>query len=153
LKIYREVISQTPVDVMLSYCHYSINDTSLEGLIPFLEQKKAGVINASPLSMGLLTNGQPPEWHPAPAEVRAACAKAGAFCQSKGVDLAKLAIQFVLGNEKIATTLVGTASAENITNNVRWAGEPLDHALLAEVQKILAPIHNKTWPSGRPENN
>jgi hypothetical protein len=48
---------------------------------------------------------------------------------------------------------VGTASVENITKNVQWAAEPYDPSLLAEVRKILAPIHNKTWPSGRPENN
>jgi hypothetical protein len=29
----------------------------------------------------------------------------------------------------------------------------MDMELAAEVQKVLAPIHNKTWPSGRPENN
>ena len=25
--------------------------------------------------------------------------------------------------------------------------------VLDEVLKILAPVHNTTWPSGRPENN
>ncbi len=153
LKVFREVLAQASVDTILSYCHYSINDTTLEGLIPLLEQKQVGIISASPLSMGLLCSREPPAWHPAPADIRAACAKAATFCQSKGTDLAKLAVQFALADPRIATTLVGTASAENIINNVRWAAEPMDQALLGEVQKILASIHNKSWPSGRPENN
>lgn len=43
------------VDVVLSYCHYSLNDTSLTDLIPYLKQKGVGIVNAGILSMGLLT--------------------------------------------------------------------------------------------------
>jgi L-galactose dehydrogenase len=130
-----------------------MNDTALAGLLPYLQQKGLGIINASPLSMGLLSESGPPNWHPAPAEIRAACAKAAAFCKARGADIAKLAVQFAVAESRIATTLVGTASPENIMRNVKWISEPMDMELAAEVQKVLAPIHNKTWPSGRPENN
>ena len=40
---------------MLSYCHYSLNDSSLATLIPYMKSKGVGIINASLLSMGLLT--------------------------------------------------------------------------------------------------
>ena len=103
--------------------------------------------------MGLLADRDPPDWHPATPDIRAACAKAAAFCRHRGLDLAKLAVQFSLANPRIATTLVGTASPENIANNCKWADAPLDYQLLAEVQKILAPIFNRTWSSGRLENN
>ena len=53
LKIFREVLARTELDTILSYCHFSLNDTSLEALVPFLKQKGVGIINASPLSMGL----------------------------------------------------------------------------------------------------
>ena len=43
------------VDTVLSYCHYSLNDMTLASLLPYLEEKSVGVINASILSMGLLT--------------------------------------------------------------------------------------------------
>ena len=43
------------VDAVLSYCHYSLNDSSLESAVPYLESKGVGIINASLLSMGLLT--------------------------------------------------------------------------------------------------
>jgi L-galactose dehydrogenase len=94
LKVFREVMDRTGVDTILSYCHYALNDTSLETLLPLLQGKNAGIINASPLSMGLLTNKTSlPDWHPAPAELRAACAEAAAHCQSRGIDISQLAVQ------------------------------------------------------------
>jgi L-galactose dehydrogenase len=153
LKIFRAVLDQTEVDTVLSYCHYSLNDASLGSLIPYLQQKGVGIISASPLSMGLLTERGAPEWHPAPEALKAACAKAAAHCRSRGVDIAQLALQFSLSQPAIATTLVGTASPENLKKNVAWSDQPPDPELLAEVQAILAPVLNTTWPSGRPENN
>ena len=43
------------MDCVLSYCHNTLVDTSLQGLLPYLQQKGVGVINASPMAMGLLT--------------------------------------------------------------------------------------------------
>ena len=153
LKIFRYVLDRTEVDTILSYCHYSLNDTELEGLIPYLKEKQVGIINASPLSMGLLSNRGAPGWHPASEEVKQACARAAAFCREQGVDIVQLAIQFSVSHPDLSTTLVGTANPENIEKNVKWIELPMDEGLLAEVQAILTPIHNETWPSGRPENN
>jgi L-galactose dehydrogenase len=154
LKVFSEVLGRTELDTILSYCHYALNDTSLETLLPLFEEKNVGIINASPLSMGLLTNKTSlPEWHPSPPQIREACAEAVQFCQSRGVDIAKLAVQFTVANPAIHTTLVGTAKAENIEKNIAWADEPLDEELLRDVQKILSPIKNHTWPSGLPESN
>jgi L-galactose dehydrogenase len=68
LGVFPYVLDRAPpgsVDVVLSYCHYCLNDTSLAGLVPYLRSKGVGVISASPLSMGLLTPQGPPSWHPA----------------------------------------------------------------------------------------
>ena len=73
LAVFRTVLDRVPpglVDCVLSYCHYSLNDSSLEDLLPYLQQKGVGVISASPLSMGLLTAQGPPAWHPASPEVQ-----------------------------------------------------------------------------------
>lgn len=152
LNIFRRTLEKTELDVMLSYCHYSLNDTSLLDLLPLIEEKQVGLINASPLSMGLLSGREVPDWHPADDEIKDACRKAAAYCESKGADLAKLAVQFSVANERIPTTLVSTASITNIERNLAWIEEPMDQELLQEVQAILAPIHNKTWPSGKEEN-
>lgn len=153
LKVFKYVADRAAIDTVLSYCHYSLTDESLSSLLPYLNDKRIGIINASPLSMGLLSNREPPEWHPAPADVREACAKAAQLCRDRGSDIARLAVQFAVNNPEIATTLVGTASPQNITSNARWVDEPIDVDLLRAVREVLLPIHNKTWPSGRPENN
>jgi len=153
LKIFRYVLDRTEVDTILSYCHHTLNDTSLKTLIPYLKEKQVGIINASPLGLGLLTNRGAPAWHPASDEIKETCARAAAHCRSKGVDIAQLAIQFALDNPDLSTTLVGTANPEHLRQNVESLETPINYELLAEVQAILAPIRNETWLYGRPENN
>ncbi|MBL8995376.1 MAG: aldo/keto reductase [Spirochaetia bacterium] len=152
LGVLENVMEAAPIDAILSYCRYALNDTSLENVFPLIDEKKVGLVNASPYSMGLLTSRGAPDWHPAPELVRRKCAEATAFCAEKGTDLSKLALQFCLAEKNIPTTLVGSANPANIEKNIRWMNESLDEELLAEVQAILAPIKNITWPSGRPEN-
>ncbi len=151
LPILQYVADRTPLDTVLSYCHYTLYDTSLTELLPHLKNKGLGIINASPLGMGLLTEHAVPLWHPAPSALKAACAEAAQFCKNQGANLAQLALQFSLVHPDVATTLTGIASPEQITQNVKWIAQPLDQGLLAEVQRILSPVRNMTWPSGRPE--
>jgi aryl-alcohol dehydrogenase-like predicted oxidoreductase len=151
LTSFEEVLNKTDLDVILSYCHYSLNDTSLLSLIPLFEMKNTGIINASPLSMGLLNSRPVADWHPAGEDIRKVCKLAAEFCQKNGEDLSKLAIQYSIQNEKIPTTLVSTASVENITKNIKWTDEPIDQELLEMILEILKPIHNKTWSSGNSE--
>ncbi|WP_419874989.1 aldo/keto reductase [Candidatus Pristimantibacillus sp. PTI5] len=153
LTVFEKSLAYTELDAVLSYCHYSLNDTSLLDILPLLEQKQVGLISASPLSMGLLGNRALAGWHPAGAAIRAACREAAAYCASKGEDIAKLAVQFATANERIPTTLVSTANPENISKNIEWTDEPINDELLAEVLAILAPIHNRSWESGREEYN
>ena len=153
LHVLREVVEQAEVDTILSYCHYSLNDTTLESLLSQLEERGVGIISASPLSMGLLTSRGAPDWHPATPEIEDACRRAADFCSEKGASIEKLAVQFAVANPRIATTLVGTSKGDNILKNVRWIEEPLDEELLREVEEILAPVKDASWPSGRSENN
>lgn len=46
-----------------------------------LQEKGIGIINASPIAMGLLSNQGPPVWHPATKNIKDACAKAASFCR------------------------------------------------------------------------
>lgn len=178
------------MDLILSYCHHSLNDKSLRDLLPLLREKGVGVVNGSVLSMGLLTNKArctgcmdcpahcmatadrvrfpnivnistaegaqcatlinisaascwhpmihesclvyhshftvmrnnacdafvqgPPDWHPAPQEVKEAAARAAKHCRDAGVDIAKLAIMDTVRAEDIPTNLVGCASRDQV---------------------------------------
>jgi aryl-alcohol dehydrogenase-like predicted oxidoreductase len=153
LEMFEKILPKVDVDVILSYCHYSLNDTSLLDLLPMLEERGIGLVNASPLSMGLLSLRGAPGWHPADPEIKALCRKAAEFCAARSSDIAKLAVQFSTSNERIPTTLVSTANPDNIMNNARWCEEPMDEELLRQVLDILEPVRNRTWISGRPEYN
>lgn len=153
LAVFEKSLAYTELDAVLSYCHYSLNDTSLLELLPLLEQKQVGLVSASPLSMGLLGNRAVASWHPAGEQIRALCAKAAEYCAANGEDIAKLAVQFATANERIPTTLVSTANPANIRKNIEWTDEPINEQLLREVLAILEPIHNLSWKSGREEYN
>ena len=59
LSILRKVIEQSTVqiDTILSYSRLTLNDSCLLDHIPFFTSKNVGIINASPVGMGLLTTG------------------------------------------------------------------------------------------------
>jgi L-galactose dehydrogenase len=153
LSALRTVVEATPIDTILSYCHHELNDTALTELIPVLKKHRVGIINASPLGMGLLSDRGTPTWHPASEAIKETCASAAAHCRVRGASIEKLAVQYSLTNPDIATTLVGSANPKEMEQNISWATEPIDQILLAEVLAILKPVHNVTWPSGRRENN
>ncbi|NBD28046.1 aldo/keto reductase [Paenibacillus glycinis] len=153
VQLFEMVLPQVNVDAIISYCHYSMNDTSLLGLLPLLEANGIGLVNASPLSMGLLGTRGAPDWHPASRLVKETCMKAAEYCAAQGTDIAKLAVQFSTRNARIPTTLVSTANPLNIRKNAMWTDEPVDEELLLRVLEMLKPIHNETWISGRPEYN
>jgi L-galactose dehydrogenase len=153
LKMFRTIAARAEIDVFLTYCHYTLWNDAAAALVTELQGKNLGVINAAVLGMGLLSKHGTLAWHPASQELKSTCAKAVAHCAARGADISALAIQFALANKKFHTTLAGTADPEEVRRNVRAAETPLDAGLLAEVQAILAPVRNQTWPSGRPENN
>lgn len=153
LKIFKEVLTNSNVDTILAYCHYSLNNTKLIDFLKEINETDVGVINASPLSMGLLSKRGAPAWHPADKEIINICKKTVSFYSENGFDIEKLAVQFATSNDQIPTTLVGTANPDNIIKNINWINEPMDLELLKSVQESLFPIKDKIWYSGKMENN
>ncbi|ADB15627.1 aldo/keto reductase [Pirellula staleyi DSM 6068] len=147
------VLDQAELDVVLSYNHYTLQNTMLADEIPYLKSKNVGIMNAAPFSARLLTNQPLPPWHKATPEVRAIAKAAADHCAARGSDIAKLAVQFSIANEDLATCIVGSANPANVEQWVKWSEEPIDQELLAEVLAILQPIHNWFYIEGKPENN
>lgn len=146
LKWVVEHCEEGTVESILNFCHYSLNDTLLADYLGFFEQHHVGVINASPLSMGLLSQRGTPDWHPAPKELKEACAKAAAYCQEKGYPIEKLAIQFSTSlNPRIATTLFSSANPNNVLKNISYINEPMDEQLVTEVQQIIGDQMFVRW--------
>ncbi len=153
MKMFRYVLDRAPIDVLLSYNHYTLQNTMLEGLIPLAKAKGTGVMNAAPFSARLLSNAPLPSWHKATPEVREVAQKAADHAAKRGSDIAKLALQFSIRNPDIATCIAGSASSERVAQWAKWVEEPVDEPLLKEIQAILAPIKDWFYLEGRPENN
>ncbi|GAX20920.1 D-threo-aldose 1-dehydrogenase [Fistulifera solaris] len=110
-------------DQSLTYCHYNLHDQSLVNQplsttsLAFLEscqQQGMVVLAAAPLSMGLLSNQGPRDWHPASAELKEACRRAVQICQQEGIDISRLALLFALSNERVPCTVVGMKNEEEV---------------------------------------
>jgi len=148
LRHFKYVIDHVPegtVESILSFCHYCLNDDALADYLDYFEEKKVGVINASPFSMGLLTERGAPDWHPAPKPLQDLCKKAAKYCRNKGKSIESLAIRYAVDNPRIATTLFSTTRPEAVLENIRRTEEPLDENLLKEVREILEPRFRDTW--------
>ena len=148
LRHLRYVIDHVPsgtVETILSFCRYCLNDDSLVDYLDYFESRGIGVINASPFSMGLLTERGAPSWHPAPAPLRRLCAEAAAWCAKAGKSIEALALQYSVGNPRIATTLFSTTRAEAVEWNLARIDEKIDEEALEEVRKIIEPAFRDTW--------
>ena len=153
-RIFRFVCEQTPIDCVLSYNQYTLqNSRFADETIPYLKEKGVGVMNAGPFSARLLTNAPLPAWLKEPEEVKAAARQAAAFCAGRGVDIARLALQYSLAHQDITTTIAGSANPENIRRWAQWAAEPIDAQLLKDVLGIFQPVRNVGHLEGLPKNN
>ena len=153
MKMFRFILDQTDLDVVLSYNHYTLQNTMFADLVPYLQEKDVGIINAAPFSARLLSNSPLPPWHKATPEVRETARRAAEHCAKHGSDIAKLALQFSVAHPDMTTCVTGSANPERVREWARWVDEPLDPQLLQDVQEILRPIHNWHYTEGRPENN
>src|SRR3984885_7945264 len=94
MKMFRYVLDQTDLDVVLSYNHYTLQNSMLADLVPYLKGRSVGIMNAAPFSARLLTTSPLPPWHKATPEVRAICRRAAEHCAARGVDIPQLALQY-----------------------------------------------------------
>jgi len=152
-KLLRRIAKATPVDSILTYCHYNLLNTEMDPVLTaFTREGGIGLINASGLCMGLLTEHGPPAWHPAPQAIRDAGRKAAEFCRAQGADISEVALRFCLDHPFVSSTLIGIATVGEVEKSLKLLQSSTDSELLGQLKAILAPVFNYDWPSGRPEN-
>lgn len=133
------------VESILNFCHFTLNDDKLLDFLDYFEERGIGVINASPLSMGLLSQRGVPAWHPAPASLVEACRRAVEHCSAKGYPIEKLAMQFSVSEPRIATTLFSSANPANVAKNIAYVSEQPDMELVSEVKRIIGDQQRVSW--------
>ena len=153
-KVFRWICERADVDCVLSYNQYTLQNTRFaDETIPWLRELGIGVMNAGPFSARLLTDAPLPAWLKEPEAVKAAARRAAELCRSRGSSIARLALQFSLADDRIATTVAGSANPANVRAWAAWAAEPLDTDLVRDVQAIFAPVRNVGHVEGLAENN
>lgn len=146
LKWVIEHSEEGTVESVLNFCHYCLNDELLVDFLDFFEERGIGVINASPLSMGLLSERGAPDWHPAPEALKEACTRAAQYCKEKGYPIEKLAVQYSTSlSPRIATTLFSSANPQNVLKNIQFVNEPMDEQLVKEVKAIIGDQMGARW--------
>lgn len=115
LQVQREIIERSTVkiDQSLSYGHLNLHDVTLlsSSFSELCKNNDIALLAAAPLSMGLLTPGDPPSWHPAPAELKDRCKKANVLCEDAGASLPHLATIYSLAIEAVPCTLLGVKNS------------------------------------------
>ncbi|MEC9476804.1 MAG: aldo/keto reductase [Planctomycetota bacterium] len=154
VQMLRDLISEFPVDTVLSYCHYNLMVDDLETvLVPTAQAQGVGIINASPLHMGILSSSGPQPWHPASTETIRIGQEVARLCQQHGASVSSVALRFALDNSNIASTLCGMKSPQEVQQNVAVLDLPIDPELLDQIAQLVAPVRNETWHEGLPENS
>lgn len=117
-----------PVDIVQSYAHQTIQNSSLEEgyLRALTDQAKVGqVMNAAPLAMGILTTSGGPEWHPARGTpIFGATRQAADKCREMGTTLEDVACDFgyrTVRQEdgRIVPVVIGCKNLEEVHMSLR----------------------------------
>ena len=152
LRLLRRVAEACPVDTILSYCRYNLMVTDLDRLLtPFARERGIGLINASPLHMGILTESGPPGWHMAAPAVLEAGSRVVACCRAHGADVTTVALRFCLDHSYASTTLIGMAAEDHVRRNAAALDYDPPPELMAGIDAIVAPVRDAIWPWGKPE--
>jgi len=125
-------------DTVQTFRHYTLtNQSAAVELLPTAGRHTMGVINGSPLGMGLLTGGDPHVMNrPAPPEVVARVDRMRELARRLGISLPELAIRFSLSQPGISVTIPGTKSVARLEENAAaWRAGPLPPDVLAEIAK------------------
>lgn len=153
LRMMAKLADSDALDTVLSYCRSNLLVDDMKTLLlPTVHKRGLGLINASPLHMGLLAPGEPPPWHPAPEAVKQVAKAIVDLCVSRGTSVSQVALRYCLDQNMVATTLVGMSTSDQVVTNLATLQTQPDPDLLREIQQIAAPAHNTVWPSGLPEN-
>jgi len=154
VELLARIARRAPIDTVLSYCHHSLLNRELAvHLSPLARERGVGLINGSPLHMGILSPRGPQPWHPAPEAVKAAGRRVVENLQERGLDPAAVALRFAAAHPDVATTLVGVSTVEQLEANVAALEAPADDAaLLVELDALIGDALDRNWHEGLPAN-
>ena len=121
VKMASKYMQFTSLDILLVYGHNNLINHNLSDIKPLLEKHEIDLIDASPLSLGLLRDNNPPDWHPTTSDQRQLVKKVADHlkhisCQQ--VSLSDIALYYTLTNMVGVSLLVGLENLEQLQANL-----------------------------------
>ena len=135
-EFHKIAIETGMVDVILTYLDYTLlSQTANEWLLSFASENDIGVINGSPIAMGLLSGVEPDIETTRPDAEKAH--QLWQWATDNNLSLLNLAIQFCLRQPLIATTLTGSKNATEVEQNFAAATTPISDEVWEQLQTLL----------------
>ena len=140
-EFHKIAIETGVVDVILTYLDYTLlSQTANEWLLPFAAENDIGIINGSPIAMGLLSGVEP--------DVSASSVHLGTYDAEKAhqlwqwaadnnSNLLNLAIQYCFRQPRIAMSLTGSKNAAEVEQNFTAATTPVPEGVWEQLQALL----------------
>jgi aryl-alcohol dehydrogenase-like predicted oxidoreductase len=139
---HAQAIEAGMVDVILTYKDYNpIRTTADAYLLDLAAAHDVGVLNGSPLAMGLLT-GTDPNTLPQNVKKTAednefeASKRLYQWCQERGVSEPAVVLQFSLRQPRIHSTVIGAKNREEIDRDLQSALDPLPDEIWEELEAL-----------------
>lgn len=149
-----QIAREVEIDTVLSWAHYNLLEDEInDELVPLSKEKGFGLMNAAPLMQRILSDAPLPDWHRSPDEVKAMQPKLLAICNKYGVRLSDVALRYAMDHPAISSTIVGMNNKALVAKNLEAVDFQIPAELLDEITDLLAPVKNKMWFEGKPENN
>ena len=137
---HRLAIESGRFDVILTYNDYNpIRTTAGDWLLPLAAQHNIGVINGSPLAMGLLTGDDPDEIaaeKKAPGREVAMARRLYEWCQERDILEQAVVFQFCLRQPAIHCTITGAKTRAEFEEDLRAATLPLPDGIWDEIAAL-----------------
>ena len=120
LSVLKEIATKSEIDVILSYCKYTLLDQSLLSLESFIKEKNIGLINASPFAMGLLTQNNCPQWHPFKKEKKSKVDQLKKEAQANKKTIEQAAFEYASRCPITNSTLTGFSEVDELKKTISW---------------------------------
>lgn len=151
---HRRCIETGAFDVVLTYRDYNLLDQSAaQDILPLASRQGVGVFNGTPIIGGLLAGGDPSDVarergvsasrHPGHAyslstEHICLARRLWQWGNGKGIGLLALNLQFCLRERRIASTLVGASTPEQVEADLAAVKQPIAEQVWAELHQDFA---------------
>jgi aryl-alcohol dehydrogenase-like predicted oxidoreductase len=139
---HAQAIEAGMVDVILTYKDYNpIRTTADAYLLDLAASHDVGVLNGSPLAMGLLT-GTDPDTLPRKIKRTAedneidAAERLYGWCRERGLSEPAVVLQFSLRQPRIHATVIGAKTRDEIARDLESALDPLPDEIWEELEAL-----------------